>query len=104
MTGPELQALFAEQVEIALEEMARASGFSTAEIVELVELGLFEPVGVAPGEWRFTAQHVVIARRAGRLRADFDLNLSGVMLALTYLARIEELEHELHALRCQLLG
>jgi chaperone modulatory protein CbpM len=104
MTGSELQALFAEQVEIALEQLAQASGFSSAEIVELVELGLFEPIGAAPAEWRFTAHHMRIARRAGRLRADFDLNLPGVMLAATYLARIEELERELHALRCQLLG
>jgi chaperone modulatory protein CbpM len=104
MTGSELEALFAEQIDIALEELARASGFSTAEIIELVELGLFEPAGVAPSEWRFTAHHVRIARRAGRLRADFDLNLPGVILAATYLARIEELERELHALRCQLLG
>jgi chaperone modulatory protein CbpM len=104
MTGSELQALFAEQVEIALEELARASGFSTAEIIELVELGLFEPIGAAPAQWRFSAHHVSIARRAARLRADFDLNLPGVMLAATYLARIEELERELHVLRCQLLG
>jgi chaperone modulatory protein CbpM len=104
MTGSELQALFAEQVEIALEELARASGFSSAEIVELVEMGLFEPSGTAPAEWRFTAHQVSIARRAARLRADFELNLPGVMIAATYLARIEELERELHALRCQLLG
>lgn len=104
MAGSELQALIAEQVEIALEELVRASGFSEAEIVELVELGLFEPIGAAPAQWRFSARQLTIARRAGRLRADFDLNLSGVMLAATYLARIEELERELHALRCQLLG
>jgi chaperone modulatory protein CbpM len=104
MTDADLPALLSDQLEIALEDLARASGLSPDEIVELVEFGVFEPRGPAPGQWRFSAQHIVVARRARRLRADFDLNLPGVMLALTYLERIEALERELHHLRCQLLG
>ena len=50
-----------------------------------------------------SARHIVLGRRASRLKVDFDLNLSGLALALTYLERIEEMEAELERLRCQLL-
>lgn len=103
------QAFFTEQLEVALEELAQASGLQPQEIVELVEYGVFQPSGgMAPGTeavstWRFSARHIVLGRRASRLKADFDLNLSGLALALTYLERIEEMEAELERLRCQLL-
>ena len=95
--------LLSEHLEIALEELVRASGLTQAEIVELVEYGVFEPSGGAPVEWRFSARYIAVARRAARLRSDFELNLSGLALALTYLERIEELEAEVQRLRAQLL-
>jgi chaperone modulatory protein CbpM len=104
------QALLTEHLEIALEEFAHASGLLPQEIVELVEYGVFQPVGgtsVGSGEvsaWRFSARSIVLGRRASRLKADFDLNLSGLALVLTYLERIEEMEAELARLRCQQLG
>jgi chaperone modulatory protein CbpM len=102
------QALLTEHLEIALEELAQASGLALQDIVELVEYGVFQPVGgtsAGSGEvsaWRFSARSVVLGRRASRLKADFDLNLSGLALALTYLQRIEEMEAEVAMLRCQL--
>jgi chaperone modulatory protein CbpM len=104
------QALFTEHLEVALEELAQASGLLPQEIVELVEYGVFQPVGGTSIEaggisaWRFSARSIVLGRRANRLKADFDLNLSGLALVLTYLERIEEMEAELVRLRCQLLG
>jgi chaperone modulatory protein CbpM len=103
------QALLTEQLEVALEELAAASGLKPQEIVELVEYGVFEPVGgsaqaASISAWRFSARTITLGRRARRLKSDFDLNLSGLALALTYLERIEELETELERLRCQMLG
>jgi chaperone modulatory protein CbpM len=104
------QVLLTEHLDIALEELAEASGLLPQEIVELVEYGVFQPVGGSPdgakgvSAWRFSARYITLGRRARRLKADFDLNLSGLALALTYLERIEEMEAELARLRCQLLG
>jgi len=108
-SGSSDQALFIEQLEVALEELAQASGLKAQEIVELVEYGVFQPSGETPSgtgpisTWRFSARHIVLGRRASRLKADFDLNLSGLALVLTYLERIDEMEAELERLRCQLL-
>jgi chaperone modulatory protein CbpM len=102
------QALLTEHLEVALEELAQASGLSQHEIVELVEYGVFQPVGSAPpgpsgaSAWRFSSRTIVLGRRASRLKADFDLSLSALSLVLTYLQRIEEMEAELAQLRAQL--
>jgi len=96
-----------EQVAIALDELVQASGLSVEQIVELVEYGAFEPVaGATPGDvqsWRFAARYIIIGRRANRLRREFDLSASGLALALAFLERIEELEHQVRTLEAQLL-
>jgi chaperone modulatory protein CbpM len=102
------QALLTEHLEVALEELAQASGLSTHEIVELVEYGVFQPVGASSATagsvsaWRFSSRTIVLGRQASRLKADFDLSLSALSLVLTYLQRIEEMEGELTELRAQL--
>ena len=101
------QALLTEHLEVALEELAQASGLSQHEIVELVEYGVFQPVGGASAEpggvsaWRFSSRTIVLGRRASRLKADFELSLSALSLVLTYLQRIEEMEAELAQLRAE---
>jgi chaperone modulatory protein CbpM len=101
------QALLTEHLEIALEELAQASGLSQHEIVELVEYGVFQPLGGAStglgsAAWRFSSRTIVLGRQASRLKSDFDLSLSALSLVLTYLQRIEEMEAELAHLRAQL--
>jgi chaperone modulatory protein CbpM len=101
-------ALFAEHGEVALDELVQACGLTAEEIVELVEHGVFTPTSAAPARssvsaWRFSATTIAIGRRASRLKTDFELNVSGLALALTYLERIESLEQELNRLRCELL-
>jgi len=101
-------ALFAEHSEVALDELVQACGLTAEEIVELVEHGVLTPISVPPARlpasaWRFSATTIAIGRRASRLKTDFDLNVSGLALALTYLERIETLEEELNRLRCALL-
>lgn len=103
------QALFVDDVEFALEDLIRASGLTRQEVVELVEYGVFHPVPGAAGPreaaaWRFSARYIALGRRAGRLKTDFGLDLSGLALALTYIERIEEMEAELARLRCHIVG
>jgi chaperone modulatory protein CbpM len=95
-----LQILDAE-TSVALEELLRASGLAREDVVELVEYGIFQPQG-APSAWRFASHTIVVARRAARLRSDFGLDTSGLVLALTYLERIEALERRIRELECGL--
>ena len=98
-------ALLTEHVEVALDELVRASGLEAQEIVELVEYGVFEPsfAGGARSTWRFSSRYIVLGRQARRLKSDFGLDVSGLAVALTYLQRIDELEAEVATLRCQIL-
>jgi chaperone modulatory protein CbpM len=88
-----------ENLRVTLEELVTLSGLPPAEIAELVEFGVFQPEGEQTA-WRFSGHHIVMARTAFRLRADFGLNVPGIALALTYLDRIRELEQRLKELEC----
>lgn len=91
-----------EATEIALDELLAASGLARAELVELVDLGVFDPRGTEPAVWRFSSRAILLGRRAARLRDDFGLNAAGMALALAYLERIEALERRLRELECRL--
>jgi chaperone modulatory protein CbpM len=101
---PILPVLLSEQLDVALEELAHATGLRAEEIVELVEYGVFEPAGGAPVEWRFSARCIALGRRASRLRSDFELDVPALALAAALLDRIDDLEAEVVRLRAQLLG
>ena len=96
-----------EATEVAMDELLAASGLARAELIDLIELGVFDP---RPGaraadqaSWRFSSRAIILGRRAARLRDDFGLNAPGMALALAYLERIEALELRLRELECQLL-
>jgi chaperone modulatory protein CbpM len=95
--------LLEEHIEIAVEELERASGLSIEEITELVEYGVFQPHGSRPHEWRFAARCIAVGRRAQRLRSDFELSTSVLELTLSLLELIEELEREMRTLQAQAL-
>jgi len=95
--------LLEEHVQIALDELERATGLSIQEITELVEYGVFQPEGGRPHEWRFAARCIAVGRSAHRLRSDFELSAPGLALTLSLLERIEELEREIRALQAQAL-
>jgi chaperone modulatory protein CbpM len=86
---------------VALEVVLAASGLAREEVIELIEIGVFQLAGSSP-VWTFHASTITLARRACRLRDTFDLNVSGIALALTYLERIEQLERRLRELESQL--
>jgi chaperone modulatory protein CbpM len=87
---------------IVLLELESASGLTRAEIVELVEYGVFAPQGAAPEEWRFPEDALALARDAASLRAAFDLGAPGLALLLAYRERLAELEHRIRELECRL--
>ena len=95
-------ALPDEDGPLSLAELAEISGLSEAVIRELLEAGVLQEGSFSGAGWSFHAGSLMLARRARRLRADFDLDDSGTVLALTLLQRIEALEARLRELECQL--
>ena len=87
---------------IVIAEFESASGLTRAEIVELVEQGVFEPVGKATDEWAFPESALALARVAARLRADFELPPASLALLLAYRERMLELEQRVRELECRL--
>lgn len=87
---------------IVIAEFESASGLTRAEIVELVEYGVFAPSGAAIGQWAFPESTLELARAAARLRADFELAPSSLALVLAYRERVMELERRVCELECRL--
>jgi chaperone modulatory protein CbpM len=83
---------------IVLLEFESASGLTRAEIVELVEYGVFAPQGAGPEDWRFPEDALALARDAATLRAAFDLGAPGLALLLAYRERLAELERRIREL------
>jgi hypothetical protein len=93
-----------EQHEFLLEELCELSGLSEAELRELVDYGVLAPIDSDAQHWTFSADRLVLARSARRLRKDFDLDPHGVALVVTLLERVRDLEEQLRDLRAKLPG
>lgn len=102
MSDFEGELLLDETGQISFVELRELSGLTEVELTELVEFGIFESCGGSGTQAQFSARCLRMARTASRLRNDFDLNLPGMALALTYLERIAALEERLRELECQL--
>ncbi len=93
-----------EQHELLLEELCELSGLSETELRELVDYGVLAPIDSNAQHWTFSADRLVVARSARRLRKDFDLDPHGVALVVTLLERVHDLEQQLRDLRAKLPG
>lgn len=88
--------------EFSLTELANLSGLSEAELRQLIECEALTPTDSGAMEAMFSAECLIIARTACRLRDDFELDPGGLALALRLLDRIRSLEAQLRALNAQL--
>lgn len=96
MTSYLVEAISLDDTEqCSLDELARCSGMSTAELSELIELGVLPAPRQLQPVPLFQASCIVVARTARRLRDDFELDIAGVGIALQLLGRIRELERQL---------
>ena len=78
MTGESYDALRQDEPRrFALRELAEISGWSEAELVELVEYGALTPAGPEAGGSMFGARSITVARTAFRLREAFELEPHG---------------------------
>ena len=89
------------QRRVPLRELADVSGFSEAEVLELVEYGALAPADATSGQLVFTVSAIYAARTARRLGEDFALEPHAIALLLAYVERIRKLEEELRALRAR---
>ena len=90
-----------EQGFVTLDQLALAAELPVEELRELVDDGALAPVDPAATSWTFTASWVVVARTAGRLRRDFELDAHSLSVVLRYVQRVEALEAEVRALRAR---
>jgi chaperone modulatory protein CbpM len=97
MTQSSKQVLQAEIAWLTLAEFSEVSGLSSAQVRELVEIGVLAPSGTSAQEWHFNHRAMTLARRLRRLQEDLDIDLDLQAVALGYrlLERISELESQL---------
>jgi chaperone modulatory protein CbpM len=88
-----------ERGEISWTQLVEISGLAESELRELVDDGALVPLRPEVAPWSFHGRAVVVARTAGRLRREFDLDAHALAVVMRFLARIEELEAELRTLR-----
>jgi chaperone modulatory protein CbpM len=77
------------------QHLTEVSGLSNEELNDLIDNGVIIPIEDALRPKTFSLHYIVIAKRARRLRDDFELDQHGVVLALTLMRRIDELQQEL---------
>jgi len=90
--------------EFSEEQICELSGLSATELRELVDYGVLTPIDPGARTWTFSADRLVVARSAFRLRKDFGLDLEGLALMVSLLERVRELEGELRDMRARLPG
>jgi len=93
--------LLEEHGAVSLAELAELTRWSEDELLELIDHGVITPDDPRAASLTFSAQCIVAARTAHRLRDDFELDAQGVAVALALLDRIDELEAQVRDLLAQ---
>ncbi len=88
--------------QVSIVELADSCGLTETIVRELVEYGALMPADPAAEPWMFSADWVARMRKAARLRADLELETAALALVLSFLERIDRLEHEIARLGAQL--
>ncbi len=91
-----------QQAEVSVAEMMAISGLGRESIYELAQAGLLRVLRSTGAECSFDPCSVPVAMRIRRLRAGFDLDDGGMLLALSLFERIDALEARLRELECRL--
>jgi chaperone modulatory protein CbpM len=94
--------LIDEHGALSLTQLAELSRLPQEDLLELVACEALVPLDPYASEPSFGAHALLTARTAARLRADFELDAHGVVLALALLDRIDELEARVRELMAQL--
>jgi chaperone modulatory protein CbpM len=79
------------------QHLAEVSGLSQEELDALIESGVIVAVDDTARPKSFPLRYLVTANIARRLRDDFELDRSGMVLAMALMRRIDELQEQLNA-------
>lgn len=82
----------------SFEQIIEMSGLNETDLMSLVEADILRPTQQIEKTYLFSSDCVVLARMAKRLQDDFELNLDGLILAVSLLQRIDSLEARLAGL------
>lgn len=96
---PQLEiCILEEQTQLTLADLCRACAVHAERIIDLVDVGILEPLGREPVRWRFGGASLHRAHMALRLQRDLGIDLAGAALALELLDEIESLRTRLRAM------
>lgn len=90
-----------EEGTFTLDELCGRCSLESQKVIEMVEVGVLDPVGAEPAEWRFSGKAVYRAQATMRLCRDLELNLLGAALVLDLLEERRRLRAELESLKRQ---
>lgn len=91
-----------DQALCSAQHLIDSSGLLSVELDALIDCGVIAPANPATQPQAFYLHSIVTATTARRLRDDFELDLHGLLLALTLLQRLGETEAALSEVRAQL--
>ncbi len=87
-----------EEIELTLADLCRTSRLPAETIIEFVELGIIEPAGRSPRQWRFRGGCLQRIRSVQRLGRDLGIGPPGAALVLDLVDEIEALRARLRRL------
>ncbi|WP_263142377.1 chaperone modulator CbpM [Pseudomonas sp. RIT-PI-AD] len=87
---------------LGVDEFCRSTNLSRDVLVEIVELGILEPREPQVEPWSFDVDSLILAKRALRLKQDFELDWPGIALALRLFDELDQLKRENRRLRQRL--
>lgn len=84
-----------DETRLTLRQLCDACAVRADYIIDLVNEGFIEPVGMEHAHWCFNGVSVRRVQKAKRLQRDLGVNLAGVALALELMEEIEQLRARL---------
>src|SRR6185437_10550119 len=90
------EVIWLESETLSFGQLVERSGLPDALLRELVQAGGIEPLDASAPEAQYDASALTAARRARRLRDDFELDAAALLLVLGLLDRVGELEARLN--------
>jgi chaperone modulatory protein CbpM len=85
-----------------LDEISHACSVRAEYIIELVDEGIVEPMGMGQQreqqQWSFSGKSLLRARKARRLQQDLGINLAGAAVVLDMMEEIEQLRERIRRL------
>ncbi|MEL7936670.1 chaperone modulator CbpM [Pseudomonas delhiensis] len=87
---------------LELEELCESARLPRETLLEIVEVGIVEPLERRGDTWLFSVESLTLVRRAVRLRREFEVDWPGIALALRLLDEVEQLRTDNARLRQRL--